>query len=168
MQRLEAVVGHSLLLRSKGGGVELTAQGQYLVERSRELLALNDEIVQSLHVNKVHRSVRLGADGGYSRPWIPAILARFAAAYPEITVEMSRDSSCELVAKLKAGDLDLGSRSGSVHNVDLTAARDLVGDLDRPALRVVRIGPQFALRGSRALCLRQSGLLPGFLDSWLS
>jgi molybdate transport repressor ModE-like protein len=107
VQRLEALVGQTLILRGKGGGVELTAQGETLVERGRELLALNDEIVQSLLVKKVHRSVRLGADGGYSRPWIPAILARFAAAHPAITVEISRDSSCELVPKLKAGDLDL-------------------------------------------------------------
>jgi len=96
-----------LILRGKGGGVELTARGEELVERGRALLALNDEIVQSLQARTVHRSVRLGADGGYARPWIPAILARFAAAHPAITVEMSRASSCELVPRLKAGDLDL-------------------------------------------------------------
>jgi molybdate transport repressor ModE-like protein len=114
VQRLEALVGRTLILRGKGGGVELTAHGQMLVDRGRELLALNDEIMQSLHVTKVHRCVRLGADGGYSRPWIPAILARFAAAHPEITVEISRDGSCELVPKLKAGDLDLIICEGGV------------------------------------------------------
>src|SRR5208337_2922599 len=98
---------HTLVTRGKGGAVELTAHGEELVERGRALLALNDEIVQSLQARPVHRSVRLGADGGYSRPWIPTILARFAAAHPTITVEISRASSCELVPKLKTGDLDL-------------------------------------------------------------
>jgi DNA-binding transcriptional LysR family regulator len=107
VQRLEALVGQALILRGKGGSVELTAHGRTLMERGRELLALNDEIVQSLHVEKVHRSVRLGADGGYSRPWIPSILTRFARTHPEITVEISRDGSCELVPRLKAGELDL-------------------------------------------------------------
>jgi DNA-binding transcriptional LysR family regulator len=107
VQRLEALVGQTLISRGKGGGVELTAPGEELVERGRALLALNDEIVQSLQARTVHRSVRLGADGGYSRPWIPTILARFAATHPAITVEISRASSCELVPRLKAGDLDL-------------------------------------------------------------
>jgi molybdate transport repressor ModE-like protein len=61
MQRLEAVVGHSLLLRGKGGGFELTAEGQYLVERSRELLALTDEILGSLRAPLIRGTVRLGS-----------------------------------------------------------------------------------------------------------
>jgi len=107
VQRLEAQMGHTLITRGKGGAVELTAHGEELVERGRKLLALNDEIVQSLQARTVHRSVRLGADGGYSRPWIPTILARFAATHPAVRVEISRDGSCELVPKLKAGELDL-------------------------------------------------------------
>jgi TolB-like protein/DNA-binding transcriptional LysR family regulator len=48
VQRLEALVGHQLFVRSRGGGVRLTAQGFYLLDRARELLALNDDIVGSL------------------------------------------------------------------------------------------------------------------------
>ena len=106
VQRLEAVVGHTLVSRGKGG-VELTAHGEELVERGRALLALNDEIIQSLHARSGHTAVRLGFDGGYARLWIPDILARFAAAQPGIAVETSRAGSCELVPRLKAGELDL-------------------------------------------------------------
>src|ERR1022692_3227544 len=91
VQRLEEQVGHTLITRGKGGGVQLTAQGEELVDRGRELLARNDEIVRSLQARTVHGSVRFGADGGYSRPWIPGILARFAATHPTIKVEISRD-----------------------------------------------------------------------------
>jgi DNA-binding transcriptional LysR family regulator len=107
VQRLEAVVGHTLVSRWKGGGVELTALGEELVERGRVLLALNDEIIQSLHARSGHSAVRLGFDGGYARPWMAEILARFAAAQPGIAVETSRAGSCELVPRLKAGELDL-------------------------------------------------------------
>jgi DNA-binding transcriptional LysR family regulator len=41
LQRLEAAVGRTLVVRSKGGGIELTAHGTALVERGRALLALN-------------------------------------------------------------------------------------------------------------------------------
>src|SRR6516225_7963133 len=97
VQRLEAVVGHTLVSRGKGGGVELTAYGEDLVERGRTLLALNDEIIQSLHARTGHTAVRLGFDGGYARLWMSEILALFAVARPGIEVEASRAGSCELI-----------------------------------------------------------------------
>jgi TolB-like protein len=48
VQRLEALVGRRLFLRSRGGRVQLTAQGSYLLEQAHELVALNDAIVGSL------------------------------------------------------------------------------------------------------------------------
>jgi DNA-binding transcriptional LysR family regulator len=81
IKRLETLVGRTLIFRGKGGGVELTAHGRELVERGRALLVLNDEIVQSLHAEPAPGAVRLGVDGGYARPWMPGILARFAAAH---------------------------------------------------------------------------------------
>jgi DNA-binding transcriptional LysR family regulator len=107
MQRLEAVVGHSLLLRGKGGGVELTAQGQYLVERSRELLALNDEILGSLRAPQIHGTVRLGSPDDYSQRYLPRILARFADTHPAVAVEVLCGISCQLVPQLKTGNMDL-------------------------------------------------------------
>ena len=107
VQRLEALLGHSLIVRGKGGGVELTAHGEELVERGRELLALNDEIIRSVHARGVHSAVRLGVSDAFTRRCLPDILARFAEAQPTTAVEISRGASCELVPKLKAGELDL-------------------------------------------------------------
>jgi DNA-binding transcriptional LysR family regulator len=107
VQRLEALVGHTLIARGKGGGVELTAHGEALVKRGRELLALNDDILRSLQVQPAHDAVRLGVDEAYTRRCLPDILARFASTHPTTTVEVSRAASCELVPMLKAGDLDL-------------------------------------------------------------
>jgi molybdate transport repressor ModE-like protein len=107
IQRLEAMVGQTLVARGKGGAVELTDHGKELVERGRELLALNDQILHSLRAREAHRVVRLGAEDSYSRAWLPTILARFAATNPATPVEISRGASCELVPKLKAGELDL-------------------------------------------------------------
>src|SRR5271166_6195212 len=105
VQRLETLVGHTLIARSKGGGVELTAHGEELVERGRALLALNDDILQSLHEKTAHGVVRLGAvtleDGR-----LPEILARFASTHATAAIEISRGASCELVPRLKAGELD--------------------------------------------------------------
>jgi TolB-like protein len=48
VQRLESLVGHRVLVRGKGGMVQLTARGEYLLDRARDLIALNDDIVGSL------------------------------------------------------------------------------------------------------------------------
>src|SRR5208337_1374715 len=108
VQRLEALVGHTLIARGKGGGIELTAHGEELVERGRALLALNDEIINSVHARKAHAAVRLGFWEALTRPSLPDILARFAEAQPTTTVEIvARGASCALVPLLKAGELDL-------------------------------------------------------------
>ena len=48
MQRLEALAGSALFVRSRGGPPVLTGKGRYLLDRARELVALNDDIVLSL------------------------------------------------------------------------------------------------------------------------
>jgi DNA-binding transcriptional LysR family regulator len=108
VQRLEGLLGHRLIVRGKGGRVELTPHGEELVERGRALLALNDEIIQSVHARKGRAAVRLGFSEALTRPILPDILAAFAEAQPTTTVEINtRGSSCELVPMLKAGELDL-------------------------------------------------------------
>jgi DNA-binding transcriptional LysR family regulator len=106
VQRLEAVVGRTLVARGKGGVVELTAHGTALVERGRALLALNDDILKAVQAQPAHAAVRLGVDCGYSRR-LPDILARMAATHPHVTVEVASAASCELGPMLKANTLDL-------------------------------------------------------------
>src|SRR5271165_5201600 len=65
------------------------------------------EILRSLHAQPTRGAVRLGVDEGYTRRCLPDILARFAVTHPQTTVEVSRAASCELVPRLKAGELDL-------------------------------------------------------------
>ena len=48
VQRLEALAGCALFVRSRGGSPILTDKGRYLLGRARELVALNDDIVLSL------------------------------------------------------------------------------------------------------------------------
>jgi molybdate transport repressor ModE-like protein len=45
LRRLETLLGHSLLSRSKGGAVRLTPHGSRLVEHAKEMLSINDMIL---------------------------------------------------------------------------------------------------------------------------
>lgn len=107
VQRLEAALGQKLLLRGKGGSVQLTPQGRYLLERSRALLALNDEIWTAFRTPQIQGTVRLGSPDDYALRYLPPVLKRFADSHPGIDVDVLCLPSQELLPKLREGELDL-------------------------------------------------------------
>ena len=107
MQRLETMLGQRLLSRGKGGSVQLTPHGQFLLQRAREMLALNDEIWTSFRAPTVHGTVRLGTPDDYALRYLPQILVRFAQSHPAVQVEVVCLPSSDLVERLRAGELDL-------------------------------------------------------------
>src|SRR5262245_31705307 len=88
MQRLEGVLGQTVIIRGKGGIVELSQEGRYLLERARELLSLNDEIMRSMRAAPVHGTIRLGIPAELSARFLPRILDRFTHAAPAVEVEV--------------------------------------------------------------------------------
>ena len=107
MQRLEGVLGQTVIVRGKGGSVELNQEGQYLLGRARELLALNDDIMRSMHAAPVHGTIRLGIPAELSARYLPRILDRFSHVAPAVEVEVEIAASCLLALKLKNAELDL-------------------------------------------------------------
>ena len=61
IQKLEGLARQPLLVRAKGGPVELTPQGRLLVEKARTMLALNDEAFKAIGSADIPTKVRLGA-----------------------------------------------------------------------------------------------------------
>lgn len=107
VQRLEGLLGQKLLVRSKGGTVQLTPHGQYLLSRAREMLSLNDEIWKTFRAPAVAGTVRLGTPDDYALRYLPPILMRFAESHPAVEVEVLCADSAMLVDRLRAGELDL-------------------------------------------------------------
>ncbi len=107
VQRLEAMLGQRLLARGKGGQVQLTPHGQFLLVRARELLALNDDIWTSFQTPVVAGTVRLGTPDDYALRYVPQILRRFAERHPSVQVEVLCLPSHLLAQRLRAGELDL-------------------------------------------------------------
>ena len=107
LQRLEGQLGQRLVSRGKGGAVHLTPHGQFLLERARELLALNDQIWTSFKAPSVQGTVRLGTPDDYALRYLPHILRRFAESHPSVQVDVLCLPSHELVTRLREGVLDL-------------------------------------------------------------
>ena len=107
VQRLEAQLGQRVLSRGKGGAVTLTPHGQYLLERARDLLALNDEIWTTFREPAMQGAVRLGTPDDYALRFLPTVLKRFADTHPSVEVDVTCANSGPLIEKLRAGELDL-------------------------------------------------------------
>jgi len=107
IKRLEEILGQTILSRGKGGGIALTPHGRYLLTRSRQILALNDEVMTTFRAPAISGVVRLGTPDDYALSHLPGVLRRFAETHPAVQVDVLCSSSSDVVAKLKAGELDL-------------------------------------------------------------
>ncbi|HEX5326724.1 MAG TPA: LysR family transcriptional regulator, partial [Acetobacteraceae bacterium] len=107
VKRLEEVLGQPVLSRSKGGSVELTPHGQFLLGRARQILALNDEVMATFRTPQIAGTVRLGTPDDYAFSYLPPVLKRFADSHPAVQVEVVCEPSNELLDRLHRGELDL-------------------------------------------------------------
>ena len=80
--------------------VQLTEQGQVLLEYARRLIALNDEALGSLRSDDVTGKVRIGANNYYATTILPPLLARFCKAYPEVQIEMHTGVAADMSRRL--------------------------------------------------------------------
>jgi DNA-binding transcriptional LysR family regulator len=107
IKRLEETLGQKVLSRGKGGDVVLTPHGEFLLTHARQILSLNDEVVQMFRAPALAGTVRLGTPDDYAFGYLPPILKRFADTHPAVQVDVLCAPSNELIAHLKDGELDL-------------------------------------------------------------
>ncbi|VTM09712.1 LysR family transcriptional regulator [Pseudomonas aeruginosa] len=104
MKRLEEDVLQRSLFERDGRQTRLTAEGQVLLGYARRILKLHGEVFNTLRQPHMVGSVRIGTPDDYVMRFLPAILSRFAEAYPLVQVEVHCDTSLNLLAR---NDLDL-------------------------------------------------------------
>ena len=107
VRRLEDLLGQRVLSRGKGGTIELTPHGRYLLSRARQILALNDEVVATFRAPRIAGTVRLGCPDDYALAYIPPILKRFAETHPAVQVDVRCSPSEDLMRGIKENELDL-------------------------------------------------------------
>ena len=138
VQALERQVGVQLLLRSKSS-VVLTPQGESYFQSARDLLRREAQAREAL------RDTQLGAQGRlrFSAPdllgvtLLPAVLRRYAADYPGVTVDITyTDKSVDPIAE----GLDFAIRGG------FPASSDLLGARLWPYARLLCASPDYVAR----------------------
>jgi len=108
ISELEARLATPLLLRSKRA-VALTAAGEALLPRARQLLQDADEAERQigLHAKGLTGRVRLAASTGPLVHLLPPVLEQMAREHPEVQVELSLLGTTHARERLLAGGVDV-------------------------------------------------------------
>ena len=106
MKKLEESLGHPLFEKI-GRGVQLTRDGEVLLNYARRILKLHEEAVVTLRRPDMVGSVRIGIPDDYVAAFLPGILTSFASAYPMVQVEVICEPSESLAQSINKGEVDL-------------------------------------------------------------
>ena len=119
--RLEASLGTRLFDRTTRS-VNLTAAGQVFVEQAKLLNAQTQEAVQRVqHITQIQSGkVSMAALPSLSATLVPRVMARYAAQYPDIALQLHDTLSGPAFDLVRAGTVDFA----------LTAANPDYADLD--------------------------------------
>ncbi|MEM8582592.1 MAG: LysR family transcriptional regulator [Pseudomonadota bacterium] len=105
VKKIEEIVGAPVFLRDSRR-VEVTADGAFLVEHARRMLALNRIAMARFVAPEVAGVVRVGAPDFIAEDVLPAMLRAFSETHPGITVDVVVEASGQMVKLVQTGDLD--------------------------------------------------------------
>lgn len=101
--------------------VTLTAAGQALYEQARIILEQFAELKRAVieAEGRIAGPLVLGASMTVGQYFLPSAITRFSLHYPDVQVRLHIANTQQIVARLEAGDIDLGLVEGSVEGTDL-------------------------------------------------
>jgi DNA-binding transcriptional LysR family regulator len=154
MKRLQSEVGAELY-RKQGRKVVLTEAGEIALRFARRILALNDELLDTIRGASLAGSVRLGFSQDFADTVLPHVLLRFATLYPLVQMEVHIEGNAALVDAIESRRLDVALTVGQGDR----PTAEVIGDIDlvwiagaqfeprtTQPLPLVVLGPQCAFR----------------------
>ena len=105
IQQLEAEIGVALFQRETKRMV-LTQEGETFLDYVERILNLADEAQQVVNPTAPSGILRLGSMEATAATRLPAALARFNAAWPQVTIDLSTNPTRQLVDALLARRID--------------------------------------------------------------
>lgn len=106
IKRLQSLLGCDIFDKS-APGVALTHSGELVVQHARQLLSLNDRIVDIASPAGSSRQVRIGVPGDLAADLFPRMLADFRAQHPDRSFKVWNSRYDTLLRQLQEGDLDI-------------------------------------------------------------
>jgi DNA-binding transcriptional LysR family regulator len=120
IRQLEQTLGVELFDRS-GRSARLTPKGRELVDYAQRLLGLADSIRLRIgDPSALAGRIRLGVADTAALTWLPELLARGRAAFPNLDVELEVNLTLNLLTQLGERQIDLAIVAGPVADPELT------------------------------------------------
>lgn len=165
IRRLEDSLDIKVIERD-GRHVRLTTEGERLVEAARQMLPINDDIVQRLTTPRYEGSLLLGVPHDLIYPHLPHVLRRFAKEYPNVSVKFTTELTVMLKRGLREGryDVVLGTEARPSRGGTVLAEQQLVwsGAIDGRAWRQrplpVSVGRHCMFRKPGLKALKAAGI----------
>ena len=165
MKRLQNDVAVPLF-RKDGRGVALTEAGEIVLGYARRILALNDELLDSVRGASLSGRVRVGVSQDFAEAILPGALARFTALYPLVVLEVRIEGNNMMVDALEKGELDVVLAVGQADRPTATvigetelewiAGAAFAPRADQP-LPIAMLGPQCIFRKEAIARLEAAG-----------
>lgn len=117
LKDLEEKLGTPVFLRV-GKAMHLTPAGRRLLKTARQVLTLLDETekdVQRLAAGQLG-TIRISTECYTCYHWLPRIIGRFQAAYPEVSIDINAAATHQPLSALLDGEIDLAIVSNEVSN----------------------------------------------------
>lgn len=124
MKRLQDDLGASLF-RKRGRGVTLTEAGEVALAYARRILALNDELLETMHGANLAGHIRIGCTQDFAST-LPAVLSHFASLYPRMQIELRIEGNGALADAVETSQIDLAIIIGH----EIRAAAQTIGQLE--------------------------------------
>lgn len=154
MKRLQEDIG-ATLFRKDGRGTALTEAGEIALRYGRRMLALNDELLDTVRGASLAGSVTLGFSQDFAETVLPTVLSKFTKLYPLVLMEVRIEGNVALVEAVQKGELDMALAVGQedrptaqrIGELELVwiAGQDFTARSGQP-LPLVLLGPQCAFR----------------------
>jgi DNA-binding transcriptional LysR family regulator len=164
MKKLQASVG-ATMFRKSGRGVALTEAGEIVLRYARRMLALNDEVLDTVRGASLAGRIRIGVSQDFAETVLPRALSQFTKLYPLVQLEVRIEGNAVLVESVSKGEVDLVLVVGhaqrpsaiTLGTIDLVwiAGRDFA-PRDEP-LPLVVLGPQCVFRQEAIASLDAAG-----------
>lgn len=127
IRRLEDLLDVKVIERD-GRHVRLTPEGERLADAARQMIPINDEVVQRLTTPRYEGRLQIGVPNDLIHPHLPDVLRQFSREYPRVAVKFTTENTLVLKRGLREGDYDvvLGTEPKPTKGGTVLAERQLV------------------------------------------
>lgn len=120
INKLERELGTRLFDRSKNP-VKLTKNGEIYLSRMRELILAEQQLKDELKYQDSERKrIRIGIGYTHSAMWAAGLSEKLLAACPDLDIQIREGQEADLIAGLRAGEIDVFFGHAEIDPVNFT------------------------------------------------